>query len=216
MKRGCLLEGKENTDPKKRRLSLSLKKKSRFAATTEDNLLAMAKPQLPKNTVSSCKWAMCNFREWFADYNRRNPDNLCPDVLLTASCSKVILSKWLCVFVNETRSKSGDAYSPKSIYALLTGILRHMRLENSDYPNFLDKDDPAFSTFLITLDNLFKALRADGIGTKSLHTEGISNEEENRLWTSCVMNTNTPKGLLRAVFFLQREMFLFKGWTRTS
>ena len=201
MKQGCLLEGKKNTDPKKRRLSLSLKKKSRFVATTEDNLLAMAKPQLPKNTVSSCKWAMCNFREWFADYNRRNPDNICPEVLLTASCSKAILSKWLCVFVNETRSKSGDAYSPKSIYALLTSILRHMRLENSDYPNFLDKDDPAFSTFLITLDNLFKALRADGIGTKSLHTEGISNEEENRLWTSCVMNTNTPKGLLRAVFF---------------
>lgn len=125
MKRGCLLEGKENTDPKKCRLSLSLKKKSRFVATTEDNLLAMAKPQLPKNTVSSCKWAMCNLREWFADYNKRNPDNLCPEVFLTASCSKAILSKWLCVFVNETRSKSGDAYSPKSIYALLAGILRH-------------------------------------------------------------------------------------------
>ena len=86
-----------------------------------------------------------------------------------------------------------------------------MRLENSDYPNFLDKDDPAFSTFLITLDNLFKALRADGIGTNSLHTEGISNEEENRLWTSCVMNTNTPKGLLRAVFYYNGKCFCLRG-----
>ena len=78
-----------------------------------------------------------------------------------------------------------------------------MRLENTVYLNFLDKDDPAFSTFLVTLDNLFKSLHADGIGTNPLHTEGISNEEENQLWTSSVLNIHTPKGLLRAVFFLQ-------------
>ena len=108
--RDSVSEDKENTDPKKRRLSLSLKKRSRFVATTEDNLLAMAKPQLPKSTVSS-KWAMTNLREWFTDYNSRNPDNLCPEVFLTASCSKDMLNKWLCVFINETRSKRGDFYS---------------------------------------------------------------------------------------------------------
>ena len=59
-----------------------------------------------------------------------------------------------------------------------------MRLENAVYPNFLDKDDPAFSTFLVTLDHLFKSLRADGIGSNSVHTKGISSEEENQLWTS--------------------------------
>ena len=207
----AISDNKENVDPKKRRLSLSLKKRSRFVATTEDNLLAMTKPQLPNNTVSSSKWAMSNLQEWFKDYNSRNADNLCPEVFLTPSCSKEILNKWLCVFINETRSKNGDFYSPKSIYALLTGILRYMKVENPVYPNFLDKGDPAFSTFLVTLDNLLKSLRADGIDANSLHTEGISSDEENQLWTSGVLNMNTPIGLLRAVFFYNGKCFCLRG-----
>jgi hypothetical protein len=82
--------------------------------------------------------------DWFDDYNKRNPCELCPAVLLTPSCPKEILRKWLCV---ETRNKDGDQYHPKSIMSLLSGTLRLMRAENSNYANFLDKKDSFFYFF---------------------------------------------------------------------
>ena len=79
----------------------------------------------------------------------------------------------------------------------MPGILRLMRNENSDYPNFLDKHDPAFVRFQTALDNTFRQLRASGIGTESGHTEGISRDEENQLWSSGNNFKLTVKNLLK-------------------
>ena len=46
----------------------------------------------------------------------------------------------------------------------------------------MQKDDPDFITFHTTLDNKFKSLRCDGVGSFSTRTEGISAEEE-VLWS---------------------------------
>ena len=67
-----------------------------------------------------------------------------------------------------------------------------MHSENPLYPNFLDKKAPKFTKFTATLDNLFKDLRASGIGADSKHTEGISMDEEDLLWKSKVLNISTP------------------------
>ena len=92
----------------------------------------------------------------------------------------------------------------------MSGILRYMWTENPSYPNFLDKENPVFSTFCITVDQLFKVLRSSGVGATSSHTEGISNEEEETLWNSGV-NTNTPLGLLRAVLYYNGKCFWLHG-----
>ena len=93
-------------------------------------------PQVLKNTEKASKWAMGNLKDWFEDYSSRNPNNTCPSEVLTPICSNEVLNKWLCVFINEIRSKTGDPYPPKMIQSLLAGILRSMRLLNSNYPNF--------------------------------------------------------------------------------
>lgn len=76
-------------------------------------LKEMTKPKVPKNTEQSSKWAMGNLKDWFDNYNEQNPENKCPEEVLLPSCSADILCKWLCVFVTETRSKSGKEYPPK-------------------------------------------------------------------------------------------------------
>ena len=86
-----------------------------------------------------------------------------------------------------------------------------MRVANPSYPNFLDTNDPEFKTFTTTLDNLFKDLRSRGVGAASSHTEGISSEDEKKLWDSNVLNIQTPKGLLRAVFFYCGKCFVSVG-----
>ena len=142
---------------------------------------------------------MKNLQDWFDDYNHCYPHSCCPEELLSPTCSKELLDKWLSVFIVETRSKNGQPYPPKTLY--LTGILQRMRNLNPDYPNFLSKDGSSFISFRTTLDNLFKSRREKGVRATSTHTESISNEEEDLLWDSGVLNTDTPKGLLRAVFY---------------
>ena len=75
-----MLSEKENSDPnpvpsKKRKLSLSRKGKGRFSSVSEDHLTVMSMPKVPKNIEKSSKWAMGNLKDWFEDYNSRNPNN---------------------------------------------------------------------------------------------------------------------------------------------
>ena len=171
----------------------------------------MTKLIIPKNTEKSSKWAMTNFKDWFDDFNSRNPIDSCPYEVLTPKCPKDVLNKWLCVFINETRSKTGDKYPPKTIQSILAGILRFMRVSTPDYPNFFNKEDPDFNSFQVTLDNLFKHLRCDGVGSSSSRTETISCDEETQLWTSGVLNVDCPKSLLRCAFYYNGKCFCLRG-----
>lgn len=89
---------------------------------------------------------------------------------------------WLSFYVTETRTCKGELYPPKSLYQLLTGLLRHSRSLNVNAPNFLNKSDPTFKSFYAVLDNEFKTLRKEGIGCEIKHTEIITKEEESKLW----------------------------------
>ena len=58
----------------------------------------------------------------------------------------------------------------------------------------------------------FKALRKEGVGSKSKHTEIVTKEEENKLWESGVLGlATTPKALLRAVFYYNGKNFCLRG-----
>ena len=143
---------------------------------------------MPKNSALSSKWAIKNLADWWSINKSKKQ---CPVDILLLTCSKEILGVWLCVYVNETRKQDDERYSPKTLYALLCGILKKMRAQNPTYPNFLDRKDPDFTNFTITLDNLFKFLRSSGIGAASSHTEELSNEDEDELWVSGIMNVDT-------------------------
>ena len=152
----------ENKEPanKKRRLSLSLKDQCRFNAASNDEIAELSKGIVSKNTSAATRWAVRNFNERFDNYNSRNERNICPDIVLSPSCSLSLLNQWLCIFVMETRAQNGENYPPKTLYALLTGLLRHMRAQNPLYPNFLDRKNPSFAERIAVLDNLMKSLRS--------------------------------------------------------
>ena len=89
---------KENVDAnagesatKKRRLSLSLKKHSRFADVSEEAVESFACVSLPKNSALNGKWAMRNLSEWLADHNKRHPESSCPPEILSSSCPFCLL-----------------------------------------------------------------------------------------------------------------------------
>ena len=80
-------------------------------------------PQVPKSTSMMTRWAFKNLHDWFKNYNVRNPENHCPEDVLSPGCKPEPLNKWLSVFITEIRTKDGSPYPPRSIHSLLTGIL---------------------------------------------------------------------------------------------
>ena len=125
--------------------------------------------------------------------------------------NEVEICKWLSLYIIERRSCKGEPYPPKSLYQLLSGLLRHFRFQNPTFPNFLDKNNHKFKTFHALLDNLFKGLKKEGIGSESKHAEIISKEEEKILWDTNLLNLTTSKGLLRAVFYYNGKIFFLRG-----
>ena len=61
------------------------------------------------------------------------------------------------------------------------------------------------------IDNVFKQLRKDGIGSGSKHAEIVTKVEENQLWEAGVLGTSDPKTLLRTVFYLNGKNFCLRG-----
>ncbi len=104
-----------------------------------------------------------------------------PEDILKCGDSSV-LCKWLVVYVAETRKKDGSEYPLKSIYLLLTGLLRDMREINPMCPNFLDSQNREFTVFHTAIDNVFRRLRSSGVGSSSKSTAMFSKDEENQLW----------------------------------
>ena len=101
------------------------------------------------------------------------------------------------------RKKDGTNYPPKTLYLLLTGLLRHMRYRNVTCPNVLDTKDPQFSSFHNSLDNVLRDLRTRA---ETQQTEAFSKEEET-LWRSGVLGSDNLKSLLHAVFIYPQMAF---------
>ena len=75
----------------------------------------MAKPVIAKNTSISTRWAVKNLTDWHTDYNKRNPNACCPDDVLLPTCPKQLVGQVvICIFITETHTQNGEAYSPKN------------------------------------------------------------------------------------------------------
>ena len=187
---------KENfPPPKKRRLSLKLNR-NRFKKATEVDVSDAMKGFVPKNTARCNKWAVNNFESWRSSLsNEKFPE----DILFTDD--KKLLCDCLCRFVLETRKASGEEYPPKTIFNILSGLLRHLRENKNDAVNFLDQSISKFIPLHNVMDSYFRQLHSKGIGTNPHQSEIITMDEEKIMWTKGVLGIESPKQLLYAVFY---------------
>lgn len=145
-------------EPKRKRLSLSLGKKSkeRFHVVTDVVVQEAVKGVVPGNTAKNTSWAIQNFTDWMENRNSMCPNDPIPSDLLSTT-DPALLTKWLKIFVLETRQKSGQLYN------ILCGIYRTCR-DNGVPFNFLDKSDSRFRELHRTLDSVCSRLHSEGIG----------------------------------------------------
>ena len=128
----------------------------------------LTKKFVPKNTATSKKWALSNFTSWKQSRNLHFADNVekqIPDALLE-SADAASLNKWLALYIAETHKQNGNKYPPKTLYSLLTGLLRYCRDKNPSCPNFLNNEDHRFHTLHNSIDNIMHELRQSGIGSE--------------------------------------------------
>ena len=78
-------------------------------------------------------------------------------------------------------------------------------------PLTLDRKDTRFKKLHGTCNVVFRTLHQSGIGTKKTSASVIADEDEERLWKAGVMNTTTPIGLQRTVFYYIGKACYLRG-----
>ena len=134
----------ENKVPCKQRnpLSLSLsktKKKALHVVTASadeshrftppystQELQQLAEGLKPAKTEASTRWAIKTFTKWAHNRKTAVPNDPIPDNLLECH-DPATVSKYLCMFVAETRKENGEKYLPATIRSLFSGINRTLQ-----------------------------------------------------------------------------------------
>ena len=147
---------------------------------------------VPDNTDKATQWATKVFSDWSVARQAAGKEAPPKDVLLTED--KKLLCDSLCTFFLEVRKSDGEPYCPRSLAALLAGLHRHIQL-NSLHKIQIQRQEE-FEPLHTLLDNVYRKLHSEGIGTKKTQASVITLEEEQQLW---VTSSSTPEGLLNAL-----------------
>ena len=203
MTKRCPLGAKDNIPEK--RCSLA---KNRFKFDDDDDFEQYKKGFIVKNTADDTQKCLKLFNEWKNERNAMFPNDPVPQDILQGG-NKVELCKWLSKFAIEVRKKDGSPYPPRTIHHYLSGIQRHIRTEEKLEINLMN--DKEFIELRNVLDTLFRKLHSEGVGTSSKKTPVLGDDDEEQLWTSGVLDPETPQGLLNCVFFLNGKNFCLRG-----
>ena len=193
-----------------KKLSHTKPDKERFSDTiSKEELKKMSRGFVPENTAKNTKWAITVFSSWLESRNRCTGESTPTDFLdgcFSTEDSKVELDRVLSLFVVEAKKQDESSYPAKTVYHLLSGILRHMRSIRS---KFFGPEGWCIKKLHGTMDT--HALRQQGIGAKVNHAKIITSEEEDLMWERGVMGNTAPLALLRAVFYYNGKKFLLRG-----
>lgn len=183
---------------KKRRLSLSLRKRprseNRFASPTKPELLEKAaKGVVLLNTHHSTTWLVKE-----ESNGRVQGEQIEDNILFCTDCKR--LSYILRLFVLEVRKSNGDSYPPNSLRNILSGINRKL-VSNGVHVKILDKSDNRFRELHLTLDSICSELHRSGLGLKK-SAQVITIEVEDMLWEKGILGFSNPKVLQNTGFFM--------------
>ena len=189
--------------------------KPRFQLLSTNVVQDLCSPKPPKSTEQCTKWALKNFHAWKQERNHIHSEEPVPDDLLETASPEEI-SRWLAHYVAEMRNTRRKPYPPKTIYQLLTGILRHLRLtQPHNCPNFLDRSDLRF----IKLHNAIDSVQATTQRWSWQRVQACGNSNQGRrepavgsrsTWYKCSQNT------IAHCLLSEWQELLLTWWTRTQ
>ena len=173
-----------------------------------DDFKELSKGFIPPNTVADTRKCVRLFQDWAKDRNAPFPGDKIPqDILLTDDHQS--LSCWLCKFALRYARWMGLTilHAPSSTTFLVSSATS-------------EPASRARLTFSLTVTSVVCASWLTLCTASSIpkalacsinHTETLTDEDEEKLWQSGVLNPDTPQGLLNCVFFLNGKNFCLRG-----
>ena len=64
------------------------------------------------------------------------------------------------------------------------------------------------------METVYQSMHKEGVGVEIHHAAIITEEEEDRLWNLGILGDESPRALIRSVFFLNGKKLLSPGWSR--
>ena len=141
------------------------------------------------NTKRKSEWAMRIFRSW-ASWRKLSVD------LITISEKE--LDEHLTRFIVEARKQDGSRYPGSTLHAILVSIQKYLALEGRHVQLIRNLNMP---TITYALDKEMRESASAGLGNYVRQVDPVTEEHEEALWAQNVLGTETPRSLLRALFF---------------
>ena len=111
------------------------------------------------------------------------------------------LCEMLSCFCLEVKQQNSNHYTPKSVLQMLINLQKYAYERNIQAFHFMNQKDERFSRLHTVPDNLSRQLHKNGIGTSKVQARIVTFAEEEQLWASGAIGTETPEALQNAVFF---------------
>ena len=114
----------------------------------------------------------------------------------------------LCRYFAEIRKQGGGEYEPDCLRVMLAAMDR--KLLEAKYPKTVKKDNELLECRRV-LKGRSRELRAAGMGKKHNRAKSLTKEEEDILWASGLLGKESPRALLKAMFWLFTQHFGWRG-----
>ena len=150
---------KENEGPatKRKRLSLSLKRKERFSVLPINGIEDTKKPIVPLNTEKSTWWVVGCLKCWLKQRNKISEEK-CPESILFTDDHPELCHK-LCVCVIELWKVNGEEYTPRSLAQFIAGLQRYISEKETSF-RLTDPEHSVFKSLHHVSENLYRQLHA--------------------------------------------------------
>jgi hypothetical protein len=156
------------------------------------------------------RWSQKIWREWTEKYNKENPRHPCPSNILQTASSPIELQPWLIKFITSFQREQTMAYKPKTFYALLCHLHRHVKLYNPHHDSlrFLDKRNEEFKDFRDCMDQVYRQMGE--IGIQRRHYDMFTEDDMETLWAKQILGSQSPLQLLQTIYFYNGKNLLLR------
>ena len=167
----------------------------RFYKCNETEIESLIDKTKNHNTESSTKTWVNVFQSWAKgrgfpqEVSAYEPENL---------------DKTLSIFYTEIRKRDGNQYEPDCHRVMRSSLDRYLRLKN--YPKSILNDD-VFKKSNTVLEGKARELRDKGMSHRPNKALAISNREEEIVWKSGQLGSETPQAIINTLWFYLTQHF---------
>ena len=119
------------------------------------------------------------------------------------------LCAYLCKFIQSLKKLNQEEYEPQTLKGIIYSIERY--LKEQDYDDWKITSSPAFALMQDVLKAKLTVSKASGKGNRPQRAMPLTDDDEEKLWSSKAFGLHHPMALLRVLFWYFTMLFGLRG-----